>query len=232
MKTSFWTNLFDFISPRTCSVCGCRLSVSEQALCGSCLLNLPRTDFCASPLDNTMARLYWGRVPIEKAAALFYYEAKSEAARLIYDLKYHDRPDIGVTMGRIAASEFHLYHFFDGIDTLVPVPLTRLRRWQRGYNQSLAIAQGVGQVTGLPVCDKLVGRRTFMQSQTRLTSWQRRQNVEQVFYLRSHSSLDGKHILVIDDVITTGSTTLACMQALQQAGDVRFSVLSLGFVKR
>jgi len=231
MKTSFWTKLFDLLSPRTCSICGTRLAVSEEALCARCLLHLPRTGFSQTPYDNLMARQYWGLVPLEKAAALFYYEAKSQVGNLIYDLKYHNRPDIGVTMGRLMAAEFLRHHFFDDIDALVPVPLTRKRQWQRGYNQSKEIAKGVSQITGLPIYDKVVTRSHFTDSQTHKSFWQRRENVEKAFELRDTSLYQGKHLLLIDDIVTTGSTSMAVMKVLLEAGNVRLSILSLGFSK-
>jgi ComF family protein len=231
MKTSFWTKLFDLISPRLCCVCGSRLTVGEAAICSHCLLHLPRTYYWKSPLDNPMARLYWGLVPIEKAVALFFYEPKSELSQLIYDLKYHNRPDIGTDMGRIAAKEFQLNGLFDDIDALVPVPLTRRRRWQRGYNQSMEIARGVSQATGLPIYNKVVARRHFTESQTHKGFWQRHDNVENAFELTDASLLKGKHLLVVDDIVTTGSTTMACMEAISKAGDVKLSVMALGFSK-
>ena len=231
MKTSFWTKLFDLVSPRFCCVCGQRMAATEQVLCTTCLLHLPRTNFCKTPLDNPMARLFWGLVPVEKAAAWFYYEAKSEVGTLIHDMKYPTRPDVGVTLGRLMAAELQLYDFFEGIDALVPVPLTRRRKWQRGYNQSYEIARGISQLTGLPIYNKVIARRQFAKSQTRMGLWQRRVNVEHAFTLRDAKDLEGLHLLVVDDIVTTGSTVMACMKALQKAGNVKLSVLSLGFSK-
>ena len=122
---SFWHRLLDLISPRLCVVCGRRLTVTEEVICASCYLHLPRTGFGQDPYENEMARLFWGQIPIERAAALFYYEAQSEVARILYKLKYENRPEVGEVMGRLVARELQNYGFFDGIDGIVAVPLTQ-----------------------------------------------------------------------------------------------------------
>lgn len=228
---SFWHRLLDLISPRLCVVCGRRLTVTEEVICASCYLHLPRTGFGQDPYENEMARLFWGQIPIERAAALFYYEAQSEVARILYKLKYENRPEVGEVMGRLVARELQNYGFFDGIDGIVAVPLTRRRQHQRGYNQSLEIAHGIRAVTGLTVYDKAVRRMYFKGSQTTRGRWERNENVERVFELVDGKVLHGQHILIVDDVVTTGATAIACAKELVKAGDVRISVLSLGFAK-
>lgn len=230
MKTSFWTKLLDLISPRVCVVCGKRLSAEQSVLCTTCHLHLPFTDFALHPTDNPMARLFWGQFHVEKACALFYYEPQSEVARILYSLKYHDRPDIGYHIGRIAAT--HLGHdFFDHIDALVPVPLARERMRQRGYNQSEEIARGISELTGIPIYNKVVIRNLYQGSQTTKSLFERRHNVEGVFQLIDGGSIAHKHLLLIDDVVTTGSTVTACATELQKSQGTVVSVFSLGFTK-
>ena len=231
MRTGFWANLFDLIAPRTCTICGRRLAASEQTICVVCHLHLPLTHLEAKPYDNVMARLFWGILPVERAAAMFYYEPHSEVARIIYDLKYHGQADIGIDMGQMAARQFARSNFFEGIDAIVPVPLTRMRRWQRGYNQSERIARGVSLETGLPVYTDVVKRQRFDKSQTKNSAWERLDNVEGAFVLTDGSRISGKHLLVVDDVVTTGATIKACALQLCQAGDVKISILSLGLTK-
>ena len=231
MKVSFWHQLLDLLAPRLCVVCGRRLSLTEQVLCTSCNMHLPRTGFQLNAYDNPMARLFWGLFPVERAAALFRYEAGSGVSSVIYDLKYHNQPEIGREMGRLVAAEFSDAGFFDGIDAIVPVPLARKRQWQRGYNQSLCIAQGISRVTGLPVRNGVVCRTRFVQSQTQMGRWERQENVENVFGLKDADAIRGRHILLIDDVVTTGATMTACARELLKAGDVKLSLLSLGFTK-
>lgn len=244
MKASFLTRLFDLIAPRTCSICGGRLSVNESVLCATCHLHLPLTRFWLSPYDNPMARLFWGQIPLaggqngqrtnslERAAALFYYEPHAPVSRIIYDLKYHGYRSIADSMGMIAAQTMKSSGFFEGIDVIVPIPLTRRRNWDRGYNQSREIANGVSRTTGIPVCSDMVKRVAFTKSQTRLHAWERAQNVESVFRLTDAKKADDRHILIIDDIMTTGATIASCARQLCQAHDVRISVLTLGFTKR
>ena len=231
MKISFWSRLLDLISPRLCVVCGNRLTVTEETLCSKCYLHLPRTDFDHDLYENVMAKLFWGQIAIEKATALFYYEPHAETANILYELKYKNHPEIGVVMGRMMAKELMRSGMFEGIDAIVPVPLARKRERERGYNQSLELAKGVSEVTGLPIYNKVVKRTKFMGSQTQRGRWERNENVEHVFELVDGDSINGKHLLLIDDVVTTGATIIACAQEMQKASDVKISVLALGYSK-
>lgn len=226
---SFLSRLLDIIGPRRCAICGSRLAVSEEGLCGVCNRHLPRTEFWRSPTDNRMARLLWGRIPIERCAALYYHEGHSQAGRLVYDIKYHHHPELARMMGRMMAEEYA--SFFDGIDLLLPVPLTKKRQRQRGYNQSVEIAKGIAAVTCLPVEEKAVQRVSFLGSQTQKGKWERNENVEGAFQLVDGSRVEGRHILIVDDVMTTGATIAACAQELLRARDVAISVLTLCFAK-
>ena len=228
---NWWTRILDFISPRFCVVCGKRLAPSERSLCSVCLLHLPRTTYQFTPDDNPMAQLFWHLAPVERAAALLYYEPHSEIARIIYDLKYHDRPDIGEDLGRLMANEMQIAHFFDGIDLLLPVPLSKKRLRQRGYNQSEQLAIGISDITHLPIVTKALRRKHFVQSQTQLSRHERQENVAEVFELRDSTMIQDKHILLIDDICTTGATLLACSEALRPVKGIRISVLTLGFTK-
>lgn len=231
MKISFWARLLDLISPRLCVVCGSRLAVTEETLCSKCYLHLPRTDFGHDLYENVMAKLFWGQMAIEKATALFYYEPHAETSQILYEMKYKNHPEIGVVMGRMMAKELMRSGLFEGIDAIVPVPLARKRERQRGYNQSLELAKGVSEVTGLPIANKVVRRTKFVGSQTQRGRWERNENVEDVFELVDSDSISGKHLLLIDDVVTTGATIIACAQEMRKASNVKFSVLALGYSK-
>ena len=229
---SFWHRLLDLISPQLCVVCGKRLSAVEDVICINCNLKLPRTGFSKSPYDNEMAKLYWGQIPIERAAAFFYYESHSNTANIIYELKYKSHPEIGPLMGRKAAVEFKRDNFFDGIDGIVPIPLTKKRFRKRGYNQSEEIAKGISDITGLPIYNNVVKRTVFKESQTSKNRWGRRDNVEHVFELNGELPDNVKHLLVVDDVVTTGSTVIACSRQLARIDGIKISVMSLGLTKR
>lgn len=231
MKDSFWSRFVDLIAPRACVVCGGRLGIHEFCLCGSCNLQLPRTYYADNPYENDMARLFWGLLPVERCAALFFYQGGSGPSQILYELKYKNHPEIGEFFGKMIAEEWDDTGFFEGIDLIVPVPLAKERQRQRGYNQSLHIARGIGSVTRLPVVTSAVSREQFVESQTQKDRWQRNENVEGCFQLKDGSVLNGRHVLLVDDVVTTGATVCSCGREMLKAGDVRFSILSIGFAK-
>ena len=231
MKDSFWSRLVDLIAPRACVVCGGRLGIHEFFLCGSCNLQLPRTNYADNPYENDMARLFWGQLPVERCAALFFYQGGSGPSQILYELKYKNHPEIGEFFGRMIAEEWNDTGFFEGIDLIVPVPLAKERQRQRGYNQSLHIARGIGSVTRLPIVTYAVSREQFVESQTQKDRWQRNENVEGCFRLNDGSALKGRHVLLVDDVVTTGATICSCGREMLKAGDVRFSILTIGFAK-
>lgn len=228
---SFWTRLFDLIAPRCCVACDNRLAESEEHVCLNCLLALPRTHYEEQPYDNTMAQVFWGHFRVEKVAAWFFYQPSSPFSGMIHELKYNRQREIGHFIGRVAAEELSRKHFFDDIDLLIPIPLTKRRQRQRGYNQSLEIARGISSVTGIPVAEKVVARTRFEESQTHKTAKERRENVAGVFELVDAEAISNRHVMVIDDVITTGSTMISCCQELQKDESVKISIFSIGFTR-
>ena len=228
---NWWSRFLDFLSPRLCVICGQRLSPTERSLCSVCQLHLPRTAYQFTPDDNPMAQLFWHLAPIERAAAFIYYQPHSEMAQMVYQLKYANSPDIGEDLGRLMATDMQLAHYFDDIDVLVPVPLTNKRQRQRGYNQSEMLARGISEITHLPIKTHVLKRQVFRKSQTHLSRHERRENVEGIFVATDAETLKGCHVLLIDDVCTTGSTLASCAQALASIEDIHISVLSLGFTK-
>lgn len=232
MKASYLSKLLDLIAPRQCALCGRRLAPTESVVCAPCQLAMPTTGYVAHAADNPMARLFWGQLTVERAAALMFYHRKTDVALMIHDMKYHQQPGLARRMGAYAARQFQREGFFEGIDVLVPIPLTRRRQWQRGYNQSLEICRGIAEVTGIPVDRKAVRRVAFSGSQTQMTVQERRENVEAVFRLSPHADvLRGRHVLLVDDVVTTGSTMTACGRQLCQVEGLRLSLLSLAVVQ-
>lgn len=230
--TEYIVRFINLIAPKQCVVCGNRLAVSEDVVCSICNLHMPRTYFSKKPYENDMAKLFWGQIKIEKAAALFFYEPHSEMSRIILSLKYLDHPETGELMGRMLAEEARRDGFFDDIDLIIPIPLTKKRQRKRGYNQSAEIARGINEITKIKIAEKAVIRKSFKSSQTKMNRWQRQANVQDVFTIGKESDLTNKHILLIDDVVTTGSTIISCAQTLaEHYSNIKFSVLSLGFTK-
>lgn len=192
-----------------------------------CDYAMPRCHLHAEPFNEIHRRLA-GKVPIERAAAMFHYYRDTAYTRLIHVAKYGGRPRVGEALAGKFATEIAGDGFFDGIDIILPVPLHRLKRLRRGYNQTEYIARGLSEVTGIPVSDNIVALRGH-GTQTRRGAFERWLNSRNVYGVERPEMLAGKHLLVVDDVITSGSTMLSCCEAIQTAvHDARISVLSLG----
>ena len=224
---TFVSRLVDLFLPRTCHVCGYRLAPAEEEVCLACRFSMPRTRYWLTPMDNPMVSMYLGIIPIQRAAAMYFYKRQGDTSRMIFAIKYYDYPNVGITMGRTMAQTMGSKGFFDGIDMIVPVPLSRKRERDRGYNQSAVIAEGIAQVTSIPVRTDVVARIDFVQSQTTLSRIERMDNVTEVFECLKPDELKGKHILIVDDVITTGSTTIELAKVLCSDPSTVVSIASL-----
>lgn len=212
--------------PRCCIVCGNPLAKGEAYLCAHCNMNLPRTNL-HKLRDNAVEQLFWGKIPLERAASFFYYRKGSDFRKILHRLKYGGEKEIGEAMGRCMATELLPYHFFSGIDVIIPVPLHPKKQRTRGYNQSEWIARGVSVISGIPVDTTSVSRNKKTDTQTRKTLFERWDNVDRAFTLHLPERFVGKHLLIIDDVLTTGATTVACASAFEGVGEIRISVLTL-----
>ena len=223
---SIWNDLWELLFPRLCVVCGKKLLVSEDMVCFSCMSELPRTGLSGAP-GNEMEKLFWGRFPVERASALFYYSREGKVARILAGMKYHGRKDMCFKMGGMLADELLPVGFFDGVDCLIPVPLHPKRLRRRGYNQSEWLARGLSAVTGIPVDGKSVTRDKDTDTQTHKSVMERQDNVAGIFSLHAPEAFKGKHVLIVDDVFTTGATVTACADALDGVEGVQVSVLTL-----
>lgn len=224
----------DFLSlflPRPCLSCGAHLVRGEEVLCTGCLLDMARTDFHLRR-GNMLEQAFWGRCNVERAAAYSVYNRGSRIRKLIHLLKYSGRKDIGIMLGRLYGSVLTGSGFTEGMDMIIPVPLDRARERRRGYNQSLCIAQGMASHCRLQVRSDILCRTGKSGSQTKRGRYERWENVEGLFRVIRPGEIDGRHILLVDDVITTGSTMEACVNALQAAGDVTVSVAALAAAQK
>ena len=209
-----------------CVVCRHMLHKGEEYICVSCLADLPYTHLMAHP-SNVLEKLFWEHIPIERATSLFTYYRKADSHQILRDLKYHNRPGLGCFFGRMMGRQLRDTDFFDTIDMIVPVPLARERFRKRGYNQSEMLADGLHEITGIPVRKDIVKRVVSNKTQTSLTRSERMRNVEGIFQAVKDVELEGKHILLVDDVVTSGSTMISCAKALGINNNMRFSILAL-----
>ncbi|MGI6242419.1 MAG: ComF family protein [Prevotella sp.] len=230
MRVGFLQRVFDLIAPRACCVCGARLAPEEETICLSCNLHLPRTGYVWQPYDNDLAKTFWGRIKhLEKAAAMFYHHGGSQASYPIYNLKYDHRPEIGTALGRMMATEMEEAGFFDDIDALIPVPLNAGRQRERGYNQSEIIAEGMAEVCSKKVLTDVLKRKEYRGSQTQKGRWERNENVENAFLLINGDKIRNSHVLLVDDIVTTGATVCSCAKQLERVEGIKISVAALGF---
>jgi len=222
--------LINWLFPHYCPVCGNRLPIEEQVMCKSCLNKMPRTRY-ATWIDNRMARQFWGKFPVERAAAWFFYSRESPYAYMIHLFKYSSRKQLAFDIGQLMAREMQQTNFFCGIDCIIPVPLHPKKQRQRGYNQSELLARGVAKAICLPVVCDAVERTLHTETQTHKSAQQRKENMQGAFQAKNNAmQLAGKHVLLIDDVMTTSSTLTACADALRDVPDIKFSFLTVAVV--
>lgn len=231
MMTMRWIKaLADCAYPRLCLTCGCRLHTCEDYLCASCLSTLPRTYLHTRP-DNTMELRFRGLVPVVRTASFIFYAKSNPACAFFRLLKNGGDPRVGQYFGALYARELLRDGFFDDIDLLIPVPLAPHKLRQRGYNQATAIAQGIAQATGLPVATDTLSRVVDNPTQRRKDKLERWDNARAFFTIDNPLPQHHRHFLLIDDIVTTGSTLTACAQTLLQLPGSRISLLTLGITK-
>ncbi len=221
-------DVWEFFFPRYCVVCGKRLLLGEEHLCVECLCALPRIRF-QNQEKNEIAKLLWGKMPIGRASAFLYYSKGGDVRELLFQLKYYGNQKIGYFMGRCMAKELISTGFFCGIDGIIPVPLHDKKRKSRGYNQSELLAEGISSVVRIPLLKDVLRRKQYTETQTHKSNYERWNNVQDVFESVSLERLSNKHVLLVDDVLTTGATLVACADALRGAEGIRISVLTLAW---
>lgn len=226
-----WLSSFlSLLFPRCCVVCGRPLARGEECLCTMCNINLPRTDYHLRK-DNPVEKMFWGKIPLEHATSFFFYRKGSDFRQILHQLKYGGQKGIGAIMGRYMAAELLESGFFEGVDVILPVPLHKKKQQIRGYNQSEWIARGIAAVTGISIDTESVVRQKNTETQTRKSFFERWENVEGIFQLHHAESLSGKHILIVDDVLTTGATTVECASCLAEIEGIRISILTLAMAE-
>lgn len=189
---------------------------------------IPRTCYHLKN-DNPVAQLFWGRCMIEKASAFSFYTKGSRIRNLIHNLKYKGIKEIGFEIGKIYSLSLRSSGFFNDIDLIIPVPLHPSKKRKRGFNQSDSISSGISEVTRLPVFADSLVRITLTGTQTRKSRYERWTNVEGIFQVPDPEQLKGRHVLLVDDVITTGSTIESCANEILKIEGTRVSVLALAF---
>lgn len=212
--------------PHVCEGCGTDTLHPDHYLCVHCLDALPKT-FYAGHDDNPVEQLFWGRLPIEQAAAHFYFTKESTMQHLVHQFKYYGHQELGRYLGRLMAYDLIVSHRFSDIDALVPLPLHPLKERKRGFNQATVLCKGMAEVLDKPVLKDVVVRSEFTETQTRKSRVERWQNMQGKFQLVNTAAAEGKHLLLVDDVVTTGATLEACGNVLLQVPGLRLSLATL-----
>ena len=228
MKTII-SSLLNLFFPPTCVACGTYLPDGGKYLCLTCLSQLPKTDFYKKA-DNPNERLLAGRIPFIRAASYIYFEKEGILQSLIHELKYRNNPELGVWLGRICGEDLKGSLFLRNVDYIIPVPLHPKRERTRGYNQSFMLAKGLSESTTVKVRNDVIKRIVNNKSQTTKTKMERLKNISGVFRLNSTEDLEGKHILLLDDLLTTGATLEECAKTILQIPKVKISILTFGSV--
>jgi ComF family protein len=223
--TNIIKDVINLFYPRICSACSELLVRNEIFLCTQCRYDLPRTHFHKDP-DNEVARIFWGRVPVEYATAYFYFQKGGRVQKLLHNLKYKGEKDIGFELGKIMGKELASSPF-NQVDVIIPVPLHKRRKLKRGYNQSELIAKGMAEVMGKPLITDVLYRNIANPTQTKKHRYDRWINVEGVFALKNPETIFNKHILLVDDIITTGATLEACASTLCKRANVKISIATV-----
>ncbi|HZY80499.1 MAG TPA: ComF family protein [Cyclobacteriaceae bacterium] len=218
--------LNDFIAlfyPRVCVACHASLIKGEEILCTSCLSQLPKTAyhrFTDNPVSNRLA----GRLPIQFASAFLKFRKGGLVQSLLHELKYNNRPEIGIRMGHLYGTELIDSGMQNNFDLIVPVPLHASRMRKRGYNQSAMFAEGLSEALKIEWQESISLRVSATNTQTRKGRADRWSNVKDAFSVGSIGKIAGKRILLVDDVITTGATIEACGLHLIESGCASLSV--------
>lgn len=221
----YFKDFFNLLFPDLCIVCNNHLLNQEDIICTKCLYNIPKTNY-HKDIDNPVSKLFWGRTKVEYATAFFRFSKGSNYQEMMHKFKYHGNKEIGFVLGKSFGNQLVKSDFND-IDVIIPVPLHKSKLKKRGYNQSEWISMGLSETMQKPLDTKTVIRAVATETQTRKGRYERWKNVEEIFKVSSEKELMGKHILLIDDVITTGSTMEACINTILEVPGTKVSVAAL-----
>jgi len=226
----FLKDVFYLFFPKTCVCCDEQLLKNETEVCLKCRFELPTTNF-TDEIDNKVEQTFYGRVKIEFATALLFYRTKGISQKLIYQLKYRGKQEIGTFLGQWIGAELKESKRFPSIDYIVPVPLHVKKLKKRGYNQLSTFGNSISDILDVPFINNVLIKESVTDTQTLKGRIERWKNVDEIFHLSNAPFFEDKHILLIDDVITTGATLEACALELSKAKNIKISIATMAFTE-
>lgn len=227
------TYLADFVAlffPQLCQACDASLVGHEEVLCTECLYTLPYTDYHLQA-DNLVARQFWGKIPLRAGYALLHFSKGGKVQHMVHQLKYQNMPQIGNQLGKLAGEQLLLHEVMKTADCIIPVPLHKSKLKTRGYNQSTRFAEGLAKAMQVAVEDFNLIRTQATETQTHKSRFSRFENMKEVFAVRYPEKLAGKHVLLVDDIATTGSTLEACALELLKIPGLSVSIATIAYAE-
>lgn len=206
---SYYNNFMHLIYPHYCEGCGNDAIEKNHLLCATCLAELPETGFTLMP-ENTIEKMFYGRLPIANATAAFYFTKDSLIQHLLHQLKYKNNQEVGIYLGKLLGTQIQQSNRYNEVDVIIPLPLNPKRQFKRGYNQAALIAEGIALILNKPIVQDAVIRNVFTQTQTINNRVHRLANIDGAFAINNTHAITNKHVLLVDDIITTGATLEAC----------------------
>ena len=223
---TFFNDFINLFYPKLCAACGKGLMRQENVVCATCLMELRKTNYHLD-VENPVSQMFWGRVMVQNATAFYFFNKGSKFRKLIHKLKYTGEKEIGYELGRHLGGVLKNAEVFKDVEVIIPVPLHPKREKKRGYNQSDWIGKGLAEAMEIKMDSKNLYRAVSNVTQTQKSRDERWENVASIFKLKNTKALEGKHVLLIDDVVTTGSTLEACAASLLEVEGLKVSIATL-----
>ena len=231
IKANILSPLVHLFYPHVCTGCGSDLVEEDNLLCLKCINDLPHTNF-AMHAGNPVEKIFWGRLPLTAAMSEFYFAKGTLIQTLIHEFKYNGNIDVGMYLGAMMGSSLLGNNRFTKIDALIPLPLFADKEFKRGYNQATILCNGISEVTNIPVQKNNVVRKRFTETQTKKHRTERWENVASSFKVNKPQELKNKHILLVDDVVTTGATLEACGAEILKVEGTMLSIATLAYASK